>query len=56
MQLVDSVLSDLMEHESKLLDDLTLGEKDDLRRTLKSLLARFEHPDHSDSQFGSESP
>jgi DNA-binding MarR family transcriptional regulator len=45
MQLVDSVLADLMEHESKLLDELTPAEKEDLRRTLKRLLARFEHPD-----------
>lgn len=56
MQLVDSVLADLMEHESKLLDELSVGEKDDLRRTLKRLLSRFEHPDHPDSGFGSESP
>ena len=45
VQLVDSVLADLMEHESKLLDELTGAEQDDLRRTLKRLLARFEHPD-----------
>jgi DNA-binding MarR family transcriptional regulator len=45
MQLVDSVLADLMEHESGLLDELTEGERDDLRRTLKRLLARFERPD-----------
>jgi DNA-binding MarR family transcriptional regulator len=42
MRLVDSVLADLMEHESKLLDELSDEEKDDLRRTLKRLLARFE--------------
>jgi DNA-binding MarR family transcriptional regulator len=53
MDLVDSVLADLMEHESRLLDELTDGEKDDLRRTLKRLLSRFEHPD--DLEFGSES-
>jgi DNA-binding MarR family transcriptional regulator len=41
VQLVDSVLADLMEHESKLLDELSDEEKD-LRRTLKRLLARFE--------------
>ena len=48
MQLVDSVLADLMEHESKLLDELTEAERDDLRRTLKRLLARFEQPDPAD--------
>jgi DNA-binding MarR family transcriptional regulator len=45
MQLVDSVLADLMGHESKLLDELTAAERNDLRRTLKRLLARFEQPD-----------
>jgi DNA-binding MarR family transcriptional regulator len=44
MRLVDSVLADLMEHESKLLEELSDADKDDLRRTLKRLLARFEHP------------
>jgi DNA-binding MarR family transcriptional regulator len=53
MQLVDSVLADLMEHESKLLDELTPAEKEDLRRTLKRLLARFEHPDRAYSDPGS---
>ena len=48
VQLVDSVLADLMEHESKLLDELTEAERDDLRRTLKRLLARFEQPDPVD--------
>lgn len=52
MQLVDSVLADLMEHESKLLDELSDTDKEDLRRTLKRLLARFEHPSHPGS--GSE--
>jgi DNA-binding MarR family transcriptional regulator len=47
MRLVDSVLADLMEHESKLLDELTESEQDDLRRTLKRLLARFESPDRA---------
>ena len=42
VRLVDRVLADLMEHESALLDELTDEEKDDLRRTLKRLLARFE--------------
>jgi DNA-binding MarR family transcriptional regulator len=53
MQLVDSVLADLMEHESKLLDELSDAEKDDLRRALKRLLASFEHPDRAGA--GSES-
>ena len=53
VQLVDSVLSDLMEHESKLLDELSVAEADDLRRTLKRLLARFEHPDHMDPDIES---
>ena len=53
VQLVDSVLSDLMEHESKLLDELSVAESDDLRRTLKRLLARFEHPDHMDPDIES---
>lgn len=54
MQLVDSVLADLMEHESKLLDELSDADKADLRRTLKRLLARFEHPGHPslDSESG----
>jgi len=43
--LVDSVLADLMEHETKLLEDLSDAERDGLREALKSLLARFEHPD-----------
>ena len=42
MRLVDSVLADLMEHESRLLDELSVRDQEDLRRTLKRLLARFE--------------
>src|SRR5260370_30107668 len=45
MQLVDSVLADLMEHESALLDELSDADKEHLRRTLKRLLARFERAD-----------
>jgi DNA-binding MarR family transcriptional regulator len=56
MQVVDSVLADLMEHESKLLDELSDADKEDLRRTLKRLLARFEHPDHSGPGSESSSP
>jgi DNA-binding MarR family transcriptional regulator len=56
MRLVDSVLADLMEHESKLLDELSDAEQDDLRRTLKRLLARFEHPDHAGPGTESSSP
>lgn len=42
MRLIDSVVAELMEHESKLLDVLTESDQDDLRRTLRTLLARFE--------------
>lgn len=42
MALVDSVLSDLMEHESEMLDALSAQDKDELRRTLKRLLSLFE--------------
>lgn len=45
IELVDSVLADLMEHESALLDELSEADKDHLRRTLKQLLARFERLD-----------
>ena len=45
VQLVDSVLADLMEHESALLDELSDADKEHLRRTLKRLLARFERAD-----------
>lgn len=56
MRLVDSVLADLMEHESKLLDELADAEKDDLRRTLKRLLARFESPGRADPAGESDGP
>jgi DNA-binding MarR family transcriptional regulator len=55
MQLVDSVLAELMEHESKLLDELSDQEQDDLRRTLKRLLARFE-PGRADQAAESSGP
>jgi DNA-binding MarR family transcriptional regulator len=42
VELIDSILADLMAHEAALLDGLGPGEQDDLRRILKSLLARFE--------------
>ncbi len=42
IELIDSILADLMAHEAKLLDGLGPAEQDDLRRTLKRLLARFE--------------
>jgi DNA-binding MarR family transcriptional regulator len=45
IRLVDSVLADLMEHESALLDELSEADKEHLRRTLKRLLARFERLD-----------
>jgi DNA-binding MarR family transcriptional regulator len=46
VDLVDSVVSELMDHESALLADLSDGDHADLRRLLKTLLAHFEHPDH----------
>ena len=42
VELIDSILADLMTHEAKLLDGLTGPDQDDLRRILKTLLARFE--------------
>jgi DNA-binding MarR family transcriptional regulator len=45
IELVDSVLADLMEHESALLDGLSEADKENLRRTLKRLLGRFERLD-----------
>jgi DNA-binding MarR family transcriptional regulator len=42
VELIDSILADLMAHEAALLDVLAPGEQDDLRRILKRLLARFE--------------
>ena len=46
VELVDSVVSDLMDHESRLLAALTDKDHSDLRRLLKTLLSHFEHPDH----------
>lgn len=40
--LIDSLFADLMAHEASLLDDLAPWEQEDLRRTLKRLMARFE--------------
>jgi DNA-binding MarR family transcriptional regulator len=51
--LVDSVLADLMDHESKLLDELSDGDRDDLRRVLKKMLARFEHPEGPTAELDS---
>lgn len=45
VRLVDEVLAELMEHETKLLAVLSDTNKEDLRRALKVLLAAFEHPD-----------
>ena len=42
VELIDSILADLMAHEAKLLDGLDPADLDDLRRILKRLLARFE--------------
>jgi DNA-binding MarR family transcriptional regulator len=42
VELIDSILADLMAHEAALLDDLDPAEQKDLRRILKRLLARFE--------------
>ena len=42
VELIDSLLADLMAHEAALLDVLVPGEQEDLRRNLKRLLARFE--------------
>jgi DNA-binding MarR family transcriptional regulator len=44
VKLIDSILADLMAHEAALLDDLTPGDKKELGRILKRLLARFEPP------------
>lgn len=46
VELVDSVVSDLMDHESALLAGLSDRDHADLQRLLKMLLAQFEHPDH----------
>jgi len=42
VELIDSILADLMAHEATLLDGLDPCEQEDLRRILKRLLARFE--------------
>jgi DNA-binding MarR family transcriptional regulator len=42
VELIDSILADLMAHEAALLDSLDPSEREDLRRILKRLLARFE--------------
>jgi DNA-binding MarR family transcriptional regulator len=42
VELIDSILADLMAHEAALLDILAPWEQEDLRRVLKRLLARFE--------------
>ncbi len=42
VELIDSILADLMAHEAALLDDLDPAEQKDLRRILKRLLGRFE--------------
>jgi DNA-binding MarR family transcriptional regulator len=42
VELIDSILADLMAHEAALLDVLAPWEQEDLRRVLKLLLARFE--------------
>ncbi len=42
VELIDSILADLMAHEAGLLDILAPWEQEDLRRILKRLLARFE--------------
>lgn len=46
VELVDSVVSELLDHESALLADLSDIDRADLRRLLKTLLSLFEHPDH----------
>jgi DNA-binding MarR family transcriptional regulator len=46
VELVDSVVAELMDHENALLSELSAGDHADLRRLLKTLLAHFEHPEH----------
>lgn len=53
VELIDSILADLMAHEAALLDDLDPSEQEDLRRILKRLLARFE-PQVADDEAGLE--
>jgi DNA-binding MarR family transcriptional regulator len=49
VELIDSILADLMAHEAALLDILPAWEQEDLRRILKQLLARFEPLSPDDS-------
>jgi DNA-binding MarR family transcriptional regulator len=53
VELIDSILADLMAHEAALLDGLDPYEQEDLRRILKRLLARFE-PQMPDDEAGLE--
>ena len=53
VELIDSILADLMAHEAALLDGLDPSEQEDLRRILKRLLARFE-PQASKDRAGFE--
>jgi len=55
VELIDSILADLMAHEAALLDTLAPWEQEDLRRILKRLLTRFEplSPDDPSSLDGS---
>jgi len=53
VELIDSILADLMAHEAALLDGLDPYEQEDLRRILKRLLARFE-PQVPDDAAGLE--
>ncbi|WP_182378900.1 MarR family winged helix-turn-helix transcriptional regulator [Nocardioides sp. WS12] len=46
MHLIDDVLADLMDHETKLVQVLTPTDQAELRRLLKLLLAQFEHPEN----------
>lgn len=52
MRLMDDLLADLMEHESDVLGVLSASDQGELRRLLKILLARFEHPDHDGPGLG----
>ncbi len=45
MKLIDDVLADLMAHETSLLDALSGEDQAQLRRILKTFLARFEDPE-----------
>ncbi|ROZ52971.1 MarR family transcriptional regulator [Rhodococcus sp. WS1] len=45
VQLVDEVVSDVMDHDTRLLEALDDGDQADLRRLLKLLLAQFEDPE-----------